>query len=87
MNDLTLNYRVEGSGPPLLLVHGFGISFNIWRDLLPRLCPHFTLVMVELPGIGASPMIRDDDDYLNASVRAVERLRLALGFDSWDVLG
>ena len=43
---------------PLLLVHGFGISFNIWKELLPLLCPYFTLVMVELPGIGESPMPR-----------------------------
>lgn len=82
-----LNYRIEGNGKPLLLIHGFGISFDIWQNLLPHLRPHFTLIMIELPGIGESPMISNEEDYLRASVEAIARLRLALEFDSWDVLG
>ena len=74
-----------GDGSPLLLVHGFGISFNIWKNLFPLLRTHFTLVMVELPGIGKSPMARAD--YLSESVNALERLRLKLGFEKWDVFG
>lgn len=74
-----------GDGPPLLLVHGFGISFNIWKNLVPLLRPHFTLVMVELPGIGKSPMTRGS--YLSASAEALEKLRLKLGFEKWDVFG
>ena len=74
-----------GDGPPLLLVHGFGISLEIWKNLIPFLRTHFTLVMVELPGIGKSPMTRDS--YLSSSVGALERLRLRLGFEKWDVFG
>ncbi len=87
MDDLRLNYRVEGSGPPLLLVHGFGISFNIWKDLAPILRPHFSLVMIQLPGIGDSPMPVDGSDYLGDSVEAIEGVRLALGIEKWNVLG
>ncbi len=86
MADLQLNYRMEGNGEPLLLVHGFGISFNIWRELAPHLRPHFSLIMIELPGIGKSPM-PTNDSYLFESVEAIERLRLKLGFEKWDVLG
>ena len=74
-----------GDGPPLLLVHGFGISFDIWKNLIPLLRTHFTLVMVELPGIGKSPMTRDS--YLSSSVDALKRLRLKLGIEKWDVFG
>lgn len=74
-----------GNGPPLLLVHGFGISFDIWKNLIPLLCPHFTLVMVELPGIGKSPMTRGS--YLSSSVDALARLRIKLGFETWGVFG
>lgn len=82
-----LNYRIEGKGPPLLLVHGFGISFNIWRDMLPFLRPHLTAVMVELPGIGASPLPAPGEAYLRAAIDALEGVRLALGFEKWNVLG
>ncbi len=87
MGDLQLNYRIEGSGRPLLLVHGFGISFNIWKNLLPVLRSHFTLVMVELPGIGRSAMPSGERDYLHASVEALQRLRRTLEIESWPVLG
>lgn len=43
--------------------------------------------MIELPGIGETPMISDGRDYLCSSIDAIERVRLALGFESWNVLG
>jgi len=87
MDSTILNYRVVGNGPPLLLVHGFGISFNIWKKLLPLLCPYFTLVMVELPGIGGSPTPSAGGGYLSGAVEAIETVRRVLGFEIWDVLG
>lgn len=84
---MALNYRSEGSGPALLLVHGFGISFDIWQNLLPLLSPHFTLVMVELPGIGGSPMPEAGRAYLDAAADGIEMARLAARIDQWDVLG
>ena len=87
MDELVLNYKIAGDGPPLLLIHGFGISFNIWKELVPLLCPYFTLVMVQLPGIGESPMPAPGKDYLCATVEALDSLRRDLGFDEWDILG
>lgn len=43
--------------------------------------------MVELPGIGKSPMSQPGRDYLCAATEALKRVRCDLGFDSWDVLG
>ena len=87
MGELVLNYQIAGDGPPLLLVHGFGISFNIRKNLVPLLCPYFTLVKVELPGIGNSPMTSPGEDYLCATIVALERIRRVLGIETWDVLG
>ena len=87
MDNPILNYRVVGNGPPLLLIHGFGISYNIWKNLLPSLCSYFTLVMIELPGIGKSPMPYRGRDYLSSSVSALDQVRSILGFNTWNVLG
>ncbi len=87
MSEPALNYRVEGQGPALLLVHGFGISFNIWREMLPFLTPHFTVVALELPGIGASPLPPEGSDYLEVAVSGIEALRERLGIENWSVLG
>ena len=82
-----LNYRIDGDGPPLLLLHGFGISFNIWTELAPRLCGHFKLVTVELPGIGLSPVPPLSGPYLAAAVDALDSLRDSLAIPRWSVIG
>lgn len=79
-----LNYQIIGDGPPLLLLHGFGISFNIWTNLTPLLRDHFTLVTVELPGIGLSP--RPSQLYAAAAVDALDSLRAHIAIPRWSIL-
>lgn len=87
MSEPALSYSVEGEGRPLLLVHGFGIPYNIWKNLAPLLRPHFELVMIELPGIGKSPMPAEDQDYMTVAIEGIDQVRQALGVEKWDVLG
>lgn len=44
--------QVAGSGPVLLLVHGTGAATHSWRDLMPLLAAHFTVVAPDMPGHG-----------------------------------
>ena len=44
----------QGTGPDLLLLHGWGLHGGIWDTLLPRLTPHFTVSCLDLPGHGQS---------------------------------
>lgn len=81
-----LNYRIDGDGPHLLLLHGFGISFNIWTELTPRLRDHFTLVTVELPGIGRSPLPPHSRLYPDEAADALDSLRDCLAIPRWSVL-
>ncbi|MEZ4836317.1 MAG: alpha/beta fold hydrolase [Caldilineaceae bacterium] len=71
MSDLS--YRIVGEGPPLLLLHGFGISYNIWQALVPLLHSHFQLILVELPGIGASPPLPAQTLYYVSERRSARR--------------
>jgi haloacetate dehalogenase len=41
--------RSGGSGPPLLLVHGFPQTHVEWHRIAPELAKHFTLVLPDLP--------------------------------------
>ena len=49
-----LNWHVQqmGRGPVLLLLHGTGAATHSWRDLMPLLAAHFTVVAPDLPGHG-----------------------------------
>ncbi len=47
-------YDVIGSGPPLLLLHGFPQTRAMWRPIAPRLAPRHTVVFADLRGYGES---------------------------------
>ena len=47
-------YRMEGSGPALLLLHGIAGSSRTWRDVIPRLTDRFTVIAPDLMGHGLS---------------------------------
>nr|HET6903555.1 alpha/beta fold hydrolase [Ktedonobacteraceae bacterium] len=81
-----LPYQLAGSGSPLLLVHGWGITYTVWRSLIPLLAPHFQLIMVELPGMGAASEVAPDKSYYPACAEALEELRVALGIEQWAIL-
>lgn len=84
--DALLSYRAVGDGPPLLLIHGFGISFNIWHTLLPLLRPHFRCILIELPGIGQSPPPPPGRPYYDHCADELDRLRRHLGIEQWAIL-
>jgi pimeloyl-ACP methyl ester carboxylesterase len=44
----------RGSGPPLLLVHGFPSNATAWRMVMDRLEPHFSMIAVDMVGFGHS---------------------------------
>jgi pimeloyl-ACP methyl ester carboxylesterase len=81
-----LPYRLEGNGPPLLLIHGWGVTYKVWRNLVPLLKPHFQLILVELPGVGAACQEVLGKSYYPACAEALEELRAALGFEQWSIL-
>jgi pimeloyl-[acyl-carrier protein] methyl ester esterase len=51
---VTLHVEIRGSGPDLVLLHGWGLHGGIWRPLAGRLAPAFRVHLVDLPGHGLS---------------------------------
>ena len=49
-----LRYVRVGTGPPVVLVHGFASSVYTWKDVLPALSVDHDVVALDLPGFGAS---------------------------------
>ncbi|HEY7417368.1 MAG TPA: alpha/beta fold hydrolase, partial [Ktedonobacteraceae bacterium] len=81
-----LRYQLEGNGLPLLLIHGWGVTYPIWQNLTPLLQSQFQLVMIELPGVGGSPDVGPRKPYYQACAEAIEEVRLALGIEQWAIL-
>jgi pimeloyl-ACP methyl ester carboxylesterase len=49
-----LHYVRGGSGPAIVLLHGFPQDWYEWRHVMPRLARRFTVVAVDLRGVGGS---------------------------------
>jgi len=47
-------WQKTGEGPALMLVHGFPERGDLWNGIVPALAAHFTLIIPDLPGAGAS---------------------------------
>jgi pimeloyl-ACP methyl ester carboxylesterase len=79
-------YRMEGSGPALLLLHGIASSSRTWRDVIPRLTDRFTVVAPDLMGHGQSE--KPVGDYsLGAFATGIRDLLEVLDIDRASIVG
>lgn len=58
VGDYEFHYKDEGSGPVLVLLHGFGASLHVWDKWVELLSPHFRILRIDLPGFGLSSPVR-----------------------------
>lgn len=64
INGTTLNVRVMGEGPDVLLVHGFPDDGEVWRKQVPALlAAGYRLIVPDLRGCGESSMPESVSDY------------------------
>lgn len=87
----TIHSVVGGSGPPLLLLHGYPQTHIEWRDVAPELAKKFTVVASDLRGYGDSGKPADGDNHANYSKRAMAQdhadVMASLGFQKFAVVG
>lgn len=49
-------YKEQGSGVPIVLLHGFCETHEIWEELVPHLAAHARVISIDLPGFGDSTL-------------------------------
>lgn len=76
----TLAYREAGSGPAVLLLHGWPTSSFLWRGVMPLIARERRVLALDLPGFGASDKPTDatyDLAFFTAAVRGfLDALRI-----------
>lgn len=89
--NIEIFLRIGGSGPPLLLLHGFPQTHVCWHKLAAGLAARFTVVATDLRGYGASSKPEGGENHVNYSKRAMARDQLELmqklGFNRFKVVG
>ena len=74
-----------GTGPAVVLIHGFGSSIYTWKSVIPALLARHEVVALDLPGFGESD--RPADLSLEALPRAVIGLMDRLGIERAALVG
>ena len=69
---------VGGSGPPLLLLHGYAQTHALWHKVAPRLARRFTVVAADLRGYGDSGKPATDANHEPYSKREMAKDAVAL---------
>lgn len=80
-------YRRVGTGPDVLLVHGWPVSGATFRTLLPHLAPHVTCHLLDLVGAGSSRYGPDTVVSVRQHVESVRRVLDMLALEGVAVVG
>ena len=76
-----LAYREEGSGPPLVLVHGSPGEGRSWGRVVPHLKERFRTICPDLPGYGGSDRLKVDEPVVTGQT-AKQVVTLRQGVDT-----
>jgi haloacetate dehalogenase len=91
VGEAAINVERRGSGPPVLLLHGFPETLAMWRDVAPLLAERFSVVCADLRGYGGSGCPPSAPDHAPYSKRALARdmvdVMARLGFDRFSIAG
>jgi pimeloyl-ACP methyl ester carboxylesterase len=87
VGDHEVAYREEGSGPPLLLVHGWPLSSRTWRKVVPGLADSFRCIAIDLLGAGETLPPEEQEPTIGMQGNVVIGLANALGLDRFALVG
>ena len=91
VDGVMVNHAIGGSGPPLLLLHGYPENHLMWRHVAPVLAEDHTVVVADLRGYGDSGKPAPDAAGLVYAKRSMARdqagLMRQLGFGEFGLIG
>jgi haloacetate dehalogenase len=91
VNGATIHLVTAGTGPALLLLHGYPQTHAIWHRIAPKLARHYTVVCPDLRGYGDSSKPKGLPDHSNYSKRVMAQdmvdVMARLGHARFDLVG
>lgn len=90
-DGVTLNVAVAGTGPAIVLLHGFPQTHYMWRHVAQDLAHDYTVIAPDLRGYGQSDKPPQNDDPRTYSKRTmaqdIVQIAAALGHDKFGLVG
>jgi len=71
---MQLHYKIYGTGQPVLLIHGFGEDSTVWDKQTNFLKDKYKLIVPDLPGTGASPLLQKENATISDYAELIKQL-------------
>jgi pimeloyl-ACP methyl ester carboxylesterase len=89
-DDVDLNVAIGGTGPAIVLLHGFPQTHYMWRDVAPELAAEHTVIVPDLRGYGASGKPPEEGPHTHSKrtmANDIVRVACALGHERFGLIG
>jgi pimeloyl-ACP methyl ester carboxylesterase len=87
VNDLSIHYEIEGSGKPLIILHGMGNNSQSWKKQLKGLAKQYTVIAWDAPGYGLSSDPKEELREFKQFADVLKGFIEELGYESVLLLG
>ena len=87
INGQEIHYRDEGSGYPLVLVHGTSSSLHTWDAWTNELKNDFRIIRMDIPAFGITGETKDRNYTIENYVKFIDAFTTALGVDTFYLAG
>ena len=86
-HDLEVAYYDEGSGDPVVFLHGIPTASFLWRHAAPELADDYRVIAPDMVGYGNSAMHDGFDRSIRAQETMIDDLLHQLGLESVAIVG
>lgn len=83
----SLHVEIDGSGPAVALVHGWGLNLRVWDELRADLARTHTVHAIDLPGHGRSPFDPGRSDLRAQAAAVLDALPARFTLMGWSLGG
>src|SRR6476661_52340 len=87
LDGVTLHYVVSGSGPVVVLLHGWPQTWYEWRHVIPALAERYTVIAPDLRGLGDSSRPETGYDKKTVADDVWQLVNGKLGHERFSVVG
>ncbi len=87
INGMQVHYRIEGSGDPIVLIHGTGACLQSWDAWTDSLKKAYQVIRLDFPGFGLTGPRKDKDYSINMYVRFLHEFMKKIGVNKFALAG
>ena len=87
IDNLPVHYRINGTGTPLVLIHGTGASLHTWEKWTATLDDHFKVIALDMPAFGLTGPNSTGNYSLEYYAQFLDQFLTTIGVDSCHIGG